>query len=472
MKRKFLIIIFAILLCLATFGCSKENEDATYSEKQYLSSDFSTINGEVVNEVSPIADTVVTMRDIASFLEDKKEHYPLSDEFIERYQQSSGGYIDNARKAGLIVDKQQHEPNQKWHFFESWLYPTIEEGMAWTETAENRVYKKLLCPELLLWIYEACEVSPEKVKAAKDVAEAGKSSKLSVATIAKNMRACVAWEDLEKAILEHMSNDTDAVYYNVSVNTGSFNVKNLSNQYKEGVEVSFSINVTDLTKQIDTVTANGETLRSSNGSTYKFTMPAGDVAINVTLKDKEITNTPNVNLNSTAYNIVYDLGTGKQAKKIQSLDELYKTFVYASEGSGMITSILQMENIYGGGYGGSGDTRWYTGNMLKFGTTSVCGSLTMELNTAVNCVKITGYVSNIACEIQVGDSASLDWGSGSDGKTSTLVCSEMTVTTKDAVESGQVGTVTIYFESTTSLKIATTNKKPLYITAIELLVTN
>ena len=39
-----------------------------------------------------------TVQDFCDYLQDKSEHYPLSDEFIERYQQTSGGYIYNAKK--------------------------------------------------------------------------------------------------------------------------------------------------------------------------------------------------------------------------------------------------------------------------------------------------------------------------------------------------------------------------------------
>lgn len=470
MKRKVLLIILTIITCFTAFSCTNDRTKSNNiaEEKNIKNNEILYANDEVV----PLADTTITMYDIAEFLKGKKEHYPLSDEFIERYQQSSGGYIDNAKKAGMVVDKQQHEPNQKWHFFESWLYPTIEEGMSWEESAESRVYKKLLCPELLLWIYEACEVSPVKVKAAKEVAEEGKVNKINVSTIAKNMRAVVAWSDLEPAILDFKNNNTDVQYYPVSINTSEdFVVSKLQTEYRAGSEVSFVINVTDSTKQIDRVTANGTTINPT-GTTYKFTMPQSEAVINVTLKEKEVVDYPTINLNSTHYNIVYDLGTRKTAKLIETSTEVFNTFVYANEGTGMIMSVSAAEYIYGGGYGGSGEGKWYTGNMLKFGTTSVNGSLVLELNTPVNCIKITGYVSNAAANIQVGDSNSLDWNGGRDGKTTSYTCSDMNVTTKEIVEGNQTSTITIYFESTTSLKIAVINKKPIYITAIELIAAN
>lgn len=138
-----------------------------------------------------------TIKQISDYLEDKREHYPLSDEFIERYQQTSGGYIDYAKQCGITVDRTLHSPNQKWHFFDSWLIRSIDDGsLTYEDDAKSRVYTKLLCPELLLWIYEAMGVDPVKVRNAKEVAEAGKVAGTSVSTIAKNMRGCVSWEDL------------------------------------------------------------------------------------------------------------------------------------------------------------------------------------------------------------------------------------------------------------------------------------
>ena len=457
MKRKLILIILFIITCFSILGCGNSESIIKEKniEKQYLNDD-----------IAVIADETITMRDIADFLEGKKEHYPLSDEFIEKYQQKSGGYIDNAKKAGLVVDKQQHEPNQKWHFFESWLYPTIEEGMSWEASAKDRVYTKLLCPELLLWIYEACEVDPVKVKAAKEVAEQGKVDGIAVTTIAKNMRGVVSWSDLEPAILDFKNNSTPAINYSVSITQDeAYTISKLQSQYRESSEVSFVITVTDITKQIDTVTANGVVL-TPTGNTYKFKMPATDVVIEVTLKDRDI-NYPTTNLSSALYNVVYDLGTRKTAKQLESTSDAFNALQFAGEGSGMIINVSYMEYIYGGGNGGSSDNKWYAGNMLKFGTTSVNGTLTLELNTLVNGVKITGYSTKTDAKIQIGDANSLDWVGETDGKTIVHQCSDLTLTSKEAVEGNQTSTITLYFDATMTLQIATTNKKPIYITAIE-----
>ena len=135
----------------------------------------------------------ISVQDFADLLRNKNEHYPFSDEFIERYQQDSGGYIDYANQLGLCVSKALCEPNQKWHFFSSWYERTkFDEG----DTAKKRVYTNLQCPELILWIYEACGVNVSKVSAAKKVAEQGKVQGIAPGTIAKSMRDVVAWTDL------------------------------------------------------------------------------------------------------------------------------------------------------------------------------------------------------------------------------------------------------------------------------------
>lgn len=171
---------------------------------------------------------------------------------------------------------------------------------------------------------------------------------------------------------------------------------------------------------------------------------------------------------SVKYNIVYDLGTSKVAKKIDTPTEVFDTFQLVEDENPILSSVSQIENIYGGGYGGRNDTAWYAGNMLKLGTTSVNGSLTLELNTAIQRIKITGYVSDKSSKIRVGNSLSTDWNEETDDNTTVLVsCTDMEEATKTTIEMQQTATITIDFAATTSLKIATTNKKPFYITAIE-----
>ena len=187
-------------------GSSSSSQESS-SSSGTTSNEPPSSNPDVTREnTPPFIGTMVTMRGIADFLETKENHYPLSDAFIEDYQQTSGGYIDLAKRLGLLVDKSKHEPNQKWHFFDSWLYPSIDDGsISWDADAKNRVYTRLLCPELLLWIYEASGVPVSKVQDAMDVAIAGKINGTHVSTIAKNMRECVPWSDIYDSIYEFWS---------------------------------------------------------------------------------------------------------------------------------------------------------------------------------------------------------------------------------------------------------------------------
>ena len=537
MEKKCLMLISTLLVSLTFTGCS-------------------SLNVEIKRNAEQSAD--ITMRDIADFLDTKKEHYPLSDEFIERYQQkpsSSGeGYIDLAYDLGLLVDKYQHEPNQKWHFFDSWLYPSIEkQTISWDESAKSRVYSKLLCPELLLWIYEASGVNPIKVKAAKEVAEKAKVEGTHISTMASNMRKCVLWEDIEPAIIAFKNNTIDP--FKVIIDqSNDFVISGLESEYKVGTDVSFSIDVTAPNKAIDIVKANDTVLECLNGK-YTFKMPAKDVTISVTLKDlvsatsvtldkteveleqgrdtiitasvlpSNSTDTPiwevvegdnivslqakdnktlkvtgknvgvakikvsyndNVSAECTItvkerdiiqiegsiakYDIKYDLGTSKQSKLISDPNTFYNTFALQGDDDTIIDSVTQLEYVYGGGYGGSGETSWVASDMLKLGTKSVNGGFTLKLNTFVNQVKITGYVhdGDSSCKVQVGDSTSTDWeGATGDNKTKTYTCTDMSLANKENVINNATSTITFDIEETDSLKISTINKKRFYITAIE-----
>ena len=188
----------------------------------------------------------------------------------------------------------------------------------------------------------------------------------------------------------------------------------------------------------------------------------------VTLKEKEQTTTPPVEgVVNTYYKVIYDLQTAKQAKKLESVSEVMAALECSGEGTGILNEISSIELVYGGGNGGSGDSKWIAPKVLKIGTTSVNGSITFDLAVEVIGIKITGYIHKSSCKIQAGDSNSADWDGGSDGKTTIMSNTGMTVISKDVLENGEPSTITIYFESTKSLKLAVTNTTPLYITGIE-----
>ena len=102
------------------------------------------------------------IREIVNYFKTKNKHYPISDSFIKSgYQQKNSGYISKAKKIGLEIDYKNAEPNQKWHFIDS--YASEKQG--------SDVYKHLLvCPELLLWMAEACGIDNSIVRKAENKA--------------------------------------------------------------------------------------------------------------------------------------------------------------------------------------------------------------------------------------------------------------------------------------------------------------
>ncbi|MBD5383871.1 MAG: hypothetical protein HDR72_02585 [Ruminococcaceae bacterium] len=139
---------------------------------------------------------------IGVFLNHKKEHYPLSDEFMTNYGQEKDGYIAFAAKTGHPIDKLKCEPNQKWHFFESWLIQSFEDGTikSWDNDACKKFYNSISCSELLLWFFEAVGLDSSEVEAAKEIAEDGKKRNCYSSTIAKEIRDRIPWEVIENTM--------------------------------------------------------------------------------------------------------------------------------------------------------------------------------------------------------------------------------------------------------------------------------
>lgn len=131
----------------------------------------------------------------------KKEHYTLCDEFIKKYQQLSGGYIEYARKVGKVIDRSLAEPNQKWHLLEAYYGYKEKEGKLDLE-AETTIWDinwqrgGLLCPELLLWIAEAAGCNIEIAKQeAENLCHANKRKEAH-----KKIKELIPWEIIENNI--------------------------------------------------------------------------------------------------------------------------------------------------------------------------------------------------------------------------------------------------------------------------------
>lgn len=468
MRRKSILTVLVLVLCFTVTAAVNGFNMRSYTVVNAAENAASdSVSAQTEN-------TAVTMREMADFLADKKEHYPLSDEFIERYQQASGGYLDTAKKAGLTVDKEKHEPNQKWHFFQSWLYPSIEDGTCtWESDARQKVYVGLKCPELLLWIFEASGVDPAKIKQAKDVAEQGRAAKTNVGTIAANMRKFVPWEDIANAVKGFKP--APSVTLNpskVTLTVGEQTTITATLLNAGDVSSAPSWSVTEGESLVE-ITPNGNevTVSAIARGTAKIKVSYGEnlsAECTVTIKEQSVID-PTIE-GSVKYNL-----SGKSTAPIKTAEDALSAFNLAGEDDGIIESIEQIVYISGGGYGGSGENRWSSTDMIKIGTGSNNGSITINLNVEVSRIIITGYVHGNKCEIRAGDSASTDWnGEQADGKTTTVTCSDMTVVSKSAIDEGNMSSVTIDFASTSSITIATVNatstKYPLYITSIEFVV--
>ena len=460
---------------------SDENLDTDNSSDENSNDNTNSDDvGDENDKVDLPEDYVITMSDMERFLLTKEEQYPITNEYVELYQQESGGYISNALKAGLVVDKAQHLPSQKWHYFESWLYPTLEEGMLWDASASDRSYGKFSCPELLLWIIEATGVDTQKVIEAKNIAIEGKQNGTRVSTICASIRAAVPFNTyLRPLIIDFLENNpVNYQTYALTVNTDSaYQLTAVKDTYKERETVTLSILMKDNTKEIAKVTANGKVLEASSGTTYKFSMPGEDVQVIITLNDSAVIVPPIEATKDYYYDIVYQL-PGKQAVKFTNPTEAYNVLQFNGKQENILSSVSNITNVYGGGRGGSGDNIWYGNNMLKLGTTSVTGSITLELAKNVTGVIITGYVTNNNCNIRVGDSASTIWaGNGDDGKTTKITAKDdyfMNVASKETVDNNATSTIQINFQSTNSITISTEKNGSkyyvLYITSIEFIL--
>ena len=453
MKRKSLFSLFVLVFLVLLSSCTNSNNVGNNHKKIDHNCEFSNN----YNELATIAEKDdVTMEEFVRFIETKKEHYPLSDQLTERYQQKSGGYIENGPAAGIVVDKEQFSPNQKWHFLHSWFYPSIEDGsITWDASAYSRVYVNLRCPELVIWIYEACGVNPSKVRDAAKIGEEARVNGTNLSTMVSNMRKVVPWNDILTNVIAFLEENPESGVktYPVTVNTNSdFNVSGLKSRYEEGNKVTFTINVTNSNKEIQEVKINGEVANPVNGATYEFIMPASNVTINVTLKTVEGgSDTPNPNPGDVEadYQIIYDMNCASRSKELKTAEAVLTTFNYVGDDTPIIASISDVSKVYGGAYGSG----WVFGDVLKLGTQSVTGGFTMVLNKKVDGLIITGYTGNTKGQVRVGDSNSTDWSDeADDNKTSVFSTEEMSVAGKETGENKQTSTIMVSFTSTNSVR--------------------
>jgi len=477
--KKILLYLFLLSTVLG-YSPKKDNE------KEEVVIEEKDITAKAVNLSSTT--TSLTVLDVAKYLYRQKEHYPLSDEFMERYQQNSGGYLDYAKEINYQIDKYQFEPNQKFHFFTSWLDQCVmEDPSILQQDGKRRVYTNILCPELLLWTMEACNAPHEKLLAALKVAEDNKAKNANVRTAATAIKACVPWDDMEATIrAANISQDIDKHY--VSYTSSTYTITGLnSDGYSIGEKVSFKIDNIPNGKVVDTVSAPGVTLKNnymnydSTTDSYFFYMPTRNLELSVTFKDGSSSQTTtdggntgnndqpvSSNTVDSIYSISYDLGTRTTAKAFDTTGANNDILsMFTSTDTNIISSISAYTMLSGGGNGGSNETKWYSGDMLKISTTSVKGSITFALTNVVNTLKITCYVYDTSAKIRVGNSSASDFNTSSSYLFNGFAAAGAEAINKDIFNQGKTVTVTISFPATASLTIQAENAKPIFITSLE-----
>ena len=90
-----------------------------------------------------------TIKEIRDFFQDKENvPCPMTERLVkEGYQQTSGGYITIARRAGMLVDYRQNQPSQYWHLM-NYCNGT---------DPDKKFPRSIVCGELLFWMAEVSE---------------------------------------------------------------------------------------------------------------------------------------------------------------------------------------------------------------------------------------------------------------------------------------------------------------------------
>ena len=78
---------------------------------------------------------------------------PLTDRLVKAgYQQLSGGYIDRAKREGIVVDYKQSSPSQYWHLM------SYCDG----SNPSKSFPRSIVCGELLFWMAEVSNSVPKE----------------------------------------------------------------------------------------------------------------------------------------------------------------------------------------------------------------------------------------------------------------------------------------------------------------------
>lgn len=158
------------------------------------------------------------LQELMSKYKDKEPNYFFTKKFIQegyqqdlintengdKYKRKYNGYIYNAREAikkgnkEIKINYREAEPNQKWHFFDSYIKGN---NIDVTQSAK-KVYNRLLCPELLLWIIEAAGINKESVqkvyKKAKEIIDIDRTNGYLRNKAGREIRKNITWEMIQE----------------------------------------------------------------------------------------------------------------------------------------------------------------------------------------------------------------------------------------------------------------------------------
>ena len=94
----------------------------------------------------------MTIKEISDYFKDKENHpCPLTEKLVKAgYQQRNGGYIDRAKREGIMVDYTKNSPSQYWH-----LMTYCDSKMV-----DDLFTKSIVCGELIFWMAEVSDCIP------------------------------------------------------------------------------------------------------------------------------------------------------------------------------------------------------------------------------------------------------------------------------------------------------------------------
>ena len=92
----------------------------------------------------------MTIKEISDYFRDKENHpCPLTEKLVKAgYQQRNGGYIDRAKREGIMVDYTKNSPSQYWHLM----------TYCDSKKVDDLFTKSIVCGELIFWMAEVSDI--------------------------------------------------------------------------------------------------------------------------------------------------------------------------------------------------------------------------------------------------------------------------------------------------------------------------